>query len=323
MIKQQDMYTIALDVGGSYIKTTILNESDEIVPGSLSMFPAKARESKEELINHLCLIIKKQLKQVKSDDFKLLGVGMAFPGPFDYENGISYVQGIDKFDHLYGVNIRKELLKCIEKDEFISLKIDERFLIVFDNDANLFALGEQKAGEGKSFDKSIYLTLGTGAGSAFMDKGRLVKSGKNVPENGWIYKDPFGSSIVDDYISKRGILKLARQSGVMIADNEVKTLAAMAKDNHQNAQEVFYMFGENIGKALHPYVKSFSPQAIILGGQISKSIDLFIDGIYKTLGGKEIIIKCSNDTSVSTFVGIGSLIEQSQMLDDKQVEKHS
>ena len=317
MIKQQDVYTIALDVGGSYIKSTILNENDEIVPGSLSMFPAKARESKEELINHLCLIIKKQLKQVKSDDFKLLGVGFAFPGPFDYENGISYVQGIDKFDHLYGVNIRKELLNCIDKDAFITSKIDDRFLIVFDNDANLFALGEQKDGKGKNFDKSIYLTLGTGAGSAFMNQGLLVKSGRDIPENGWIYKDPFGSSIVDDYISKRGILKLAKQSGIMIADNEVKTLAVMAKDNHQKAQEVFHTFGKNIGKSLHPYVKSFSPQAIIFGGQISKSIDLFIDGIYKTLGEKKIIIKCSNDTSVSTFVGIGSLIAQSQTLNYK------
>src|SRR5690625_7047770 len=108
MVKQQDMYIIALDVGGSYIKATVLNDIGEVIPDKLAMFASKARESKEELMNHLCLIIKQQLKQVKSDDFKLLGVGFAFPGPFDYENGISYVQGIDKFDHFYRVKFRQE-----------------------------------------------------------------------------------------------------------------------------------------------------------------------------------------------------------------------
>lgn len=316
-MSKKDMYIIALDVGGSYIKSTVLNDPGEVVPGTLSMFPSKARESKKEILNHLVLIIKEQLKQVPSHDFKLLGIGFAFPGPFDYANGISYVQGIDKFDDLYGVSLRKQLLKRIQKETSISSKVDDEFLIVFDNDANLFALGEQRAGKGNGFDKSIYLTLGTGTGSAFMDQGHLVQSGRNVPENGWIYKDPFGSTIVDDYISKRGILKLAKELGINIKDNEVKTLANMAKNNHKQAKGVFHTFGENIGKALHPYVKSFSPQAIIFGGQISKSIDLFIDGIYQTLGNKEIVIKCSNDTSESTFVGIGSLIEQSRKIYNK------
>lgn len=305
---KQNKYMIALDVGGSYIKTSVLNGHSELVPDTLSIFPSKAKASKEVIMNHLVTVIKEQLKKVPSDDQNLLGVGFAFPGPFDYENGISYIKGVDKFDALYGVNLQEALMGQIKSDPFFSSRIADEFVIAFENDANLFALGEQMSGHGQGFTKAIYLTLGTGAGSAFMDQGQLVKSGKDVPENGWIYKDPFGASIVDDYISKRGILKLAKDHGIEIEDGEVKTLAEMANNNNQTAQKVFHIFGENIGKALNPYIQSFAPQAIILGGQISKSIDLFIDGIQQTLNRREIVIKCSNDTSASTFIGIGALI---------------
>ena len=32
-----------------------------------------------------------------------------------------------------------------------------------------------------------------------------MKTGKGVPENGWIYQQPFGDSILDDYLSVRGL----------------------------------------------------------------------------------------------------------------------
>lgn len=303
-------YIIALDVGGSYIKSVVLNECCEILHDTLEIFPSKSHESKDIILNHLAAIIKNQFEKVNSDQVKLKGVGFAFPGPFDYEKGISYIKGVDKFDHLYGVNLREELKSGLHKDKDMLSKMDDGFVIAFDNDANLFALGEYKSGKGKHHQKAIFLTIGTGAGSAFIEHGELVKSGNRVPENGWIYQEPFGDSVVDDYISKRGVLKIAEELGIEVIDGEVKTLAEMANDGNPKAREVFAHFGRNIGKALNPYIKSFNPNAVILGGQISKSIELFKDGIFQTLENKDIIVEISENTSLSTFVGIGMLIDQ-------------
>ena len=33
-------------------------------------------------------------------------IGLAMPGPFDYPNGISMIRGLDKYESLYGLNIR-------------------------------------------------------------------------------------------------------------------------------------------------------------------------------------------------------------------------
>ncbi|KTD84709.1 ROK family protein [Paenibacillus etheri] len=304
-------YSIAFDVGGLFIKSAVLDDDGEIVPNSYAIFPSKSKETKESIIEHLVFIIKQQTNGILDKDFEITGVGYAFPGPFDYESGISYIKGIDKFEELYEVNLRDLLINCLKQESSFHSKTSNEFQIVFDNDASLFALGEHVSGKAGGYNKSIFLTIGTGAGSAFMENGRLVRDRQDVPEYGWIYNQPFKQSIVDDYISKRGILQLANELGLSTTDNEVETLAAMGKNEDQRAKMVFQMFGEYIGKVLNPYIKSFKPDAIILGGQITKSKDLFMNGIYEALENKTINIECSEETSLSTFKGVANLLKQS------------
>ncbi|MEK4349222.1 hypothetical protein BSK65_10535 [Paenibacillus odorifer] len=304
-------YSIAFDVGGLFIKSAVLNDDGEIVPNSYAIFPSKSKETKEGIIEHLVFIIKQQTNGILDKDFEITGVGYAFPGPFDYESGISYIKGIDKFEEIYEVNLRDLLINRLKQESSFHSKTSNEFQIVFDNDASLFALGEHVSGKAGGYNKSIFLTIGTGAGSAFMENGKLVKDRQDIPENGWIYNQPFKQSIVDDYISKRGILKLANELGLSTSDNEVETLAAMGKNEDQRAQMAFRMFGEYIGKALNPYIKSFKPDAIILGGQITKSKDLFMNGVYETLENKTVNIECSEETSLSTFKGVANLLKQS------------
>lgn len=303
-------YVIAFDVGGSFIKSVILYETGELILDSFAIYPAKSKESKEKIIDNLFFRIKQQMNRMLDGDGKLLGIGFAFPGPFDYESGISYIKGIDKFEHLYGVNIRYNLIERINQDKQITKKISNNFCILFENDASLFALGEQVTGKGKNYNKTMYLTIGTGAGSAFIENGQLVKQDPRVPENGWIYNEPFKDSIIDDYISKRGILRLAAQYGICTKDKDVVELAALAKSNNITAKKVFHIFGQYIGDAVNPYISNFSPEALIIGGQISKSKDLFIKGIFDKLLNKNLIIKFTDDTSKSTFQGVVYLIKQ-------------
>ncbi|MFC5464856.1 ROK family protein [Lederbergia graminis] len=305
-----DQYMMAFDVGGSYIKTAILNDKGVIIPESIAVYPAKSQASKEEILDHFITMMSLQMHYISSENYQVIGIGFAFPGPFDYQNGISYIQGIDKFDSLYGINIREQLRERMKRDNEWMSKFASDFVIVFENDANLFALGEHKGGKGQHFNKVMYLTIGTGAGSAFMENDEFITDDPRVPPNGWIYNQPFQQSIVDDYISKRGILQLAKEFAVPNSDQEVKSLAEMAENNHEQAIELFQQFGRNIGLAVNPYVDDFSPEAIIIGGQIAKSIHLFISGIYVTLQHKEVIIEASRETSFSTFVGIAALIEK-------------
>jgi glucokinase len=83
----------------------------------------------------------------------LAGIAVAVPGPFDYSNGVSWLQ--HKFASWFGINVRRHLA--------IRFGVDEKD-ILFLNDADAFLFGELR----DSFaPRAAGITLGTGVGDAF------------------------------------------------------------------------------------------------------------------------------------------------------------
>jgi glucokinase len=115
---------------------------------------------------------------------------------------------------------------------------------------------------------------------------------------------------VDDYISKRGILRLMRQAGLDTAHLDVKQLAEMATGGDATASGIFREFGGMIGEMLVPFIRSFQPEAIVIGGQIAKSQHLFLDSTREALRDFRVALEVSDETSVSTFVGVSRLLQQ-------------
>lgn len=94
---------------------------------------------------------------------------IGFPGPFDYDRGICLLKGIGKYDALYGLNFRHLL------EGNFSLPF------YFFNDAALFVAGACNLTEAKRFQKVFGVCLGTGIGSAFYDRPRLIPAGRWRP----------------------------------------------------------------------------------------------------------------------------------------------
>ncbi|GGD83136.1 ROK family protein [Paenibacillus nasutitermitis] len=303
-------YAIVFDVGGLFIKAAVLSELGKVVPGTYMIYPSRSKEAKDEILSHLIDLIKQQTSRITDKHFRIEGIGYAFPGPFDYDKGISYISGIDKFEEIYGVNLREELLSRLGRESFFTYKRTPDFHIVFENDANLFALGEYVAGKARRYPKSICITIGTGAGSAFIERGELIKNRQDVPPNGWVYNQPFRESIVDDYISKRGILRLMSDAGMDTANLDIKNLAELAMDGDAEAIGIFKRFGEMIGEMLVPFLRSFQPDAVVIGGQIVKSKALFLESTKAVLRNYPITLEITDETSISTFAGVSRLLAQ-------------
>ena len=90
----------------------------------------------------------------------------------------------------------------------------QREKILFRHDVEAFARGVYRFGMKKQQEKVLCLCIGTGAGSAFLENGEaLKKKTEAVPENGWIYNSAFRDSILDDYLSVRGLKTQQRDHG--------------------------------------------------------------------------------------------------------------
>jgi len=298
-VTKESYYVITLDVGGTQIKAVAVGDKGKIIRDTVSIHPSKASGSKEEILDNLTGIILSTTRLAR-DQGKCLGVCFAFPGPFDYENGICYIKGVGKYEALYGVNVRSEVRRSIEEN--VLSDFVEDFETFFENDARLFALGWYVSNRELQLKRVMFVSLGTGVGSAFIDNGRLVISGRDVPPGGYVYNLEFEGKTIEDVFSARGILSLAKELGLE-GMKSVKELSEKARLGDQTARRLFLHYGRMLGIVLRPIIKNFRADALVIGGQIAKSYDLFLETLRKTLSSDSTDILIAEDSYIFTFVG--------------------
>jgi len=298
-------YVLAFDIGGTYIKAAALTRRGELLPGTMAIYPAESNGSREEILERLATLACQQSARLPPNAI-LAGIGYAFPGPFDYEEGISYMQGQCKYDRIYGVSLRPELLVRLQR---LGAKLATDFRIGFANDAALFALGEALGGQAAGCRRVVCVTIGTGIGSAFLEDGQLVPSRADVPPDGWLYRLPLRDGIVEDYISARGLQRLAAEQGIVDPPGGAAQVAELARAGSAAAAVAYSRFGELLGEALQRHAADFAPEVIVLGGQLSRSSDLFADALREALPAGT-AVRVSADTSRSTFAGVAGLLQR-------------
>lgn len=300
---------IALDVGGTSIKASVIAPNGSLLTPGITHYPSLAKEDKETLLNHFTQIILDKIQEVPYT-IHVLGIGMAFPGPFDYEKGISLMQNINKYDSLYGIAIGEEILTRLKTHEAFNKVAAPDCSIKFENDASLYALGETLLTPELMQGKVLCLCIGTGLGSAFLEDGQLITDRSDVPTHGWVYDTPFRDSIIDDHISARGILKLHEDLHQVIV-SDVKAIYNLALEGNESALKTFAVFGSRFAEAIACFLETFKPHTLVIGGQIAKSFPLFKDGFLLSLHKVTpcISITLSSDSASSTLIGVTRLFE--------------
>jgi glucokinase len=262
-------FVLSYDVGGSHA-TAGLIDSQSLAIRVTNFCAIDSDGSASAILDSLQTLGKGLLENAVQLGGEVLGVAVAMPGPFDYEHGISLVR--HKYASLYQMNLRQELAQRL------AIAGDR---IVFLNDAQSFLLGENHAGAAKEVRRCVGVTLGTGVGSAFLVNGRIVESGEGVPPGGEIYCLPWDGGIVEDKISTRNIQSRFRErTGLNASVREI----CLAVQENPHAATVIQEFGAELGLVMKQIFTPFRPEAIVLGGAISRSAALFLPSAEKTAG---------------------------------------
>lgn len=143
------------------------------------------------------------------------------------------------------------------------------------NDANCAGLGEAWLGAGKSFRDLILLTLGTGVGGAVLLNGELfVGRDGTAGELGLITLDwcgyPCNSGNRGSLEQHVSVQAIRRRTG--LAPHE---LAAKARQGDGAAIAFWENYGRELAAGLASLIYVLTPEAIVIGGGISDSYDLF------------------------------------------------
>jgi len=97
-----------------------------------------------------------------------------------------------------------------------------------------------------------------------------------------LYKVKWGEGILEDRISKRGILHAYREcrGEVGTTGGDVKELADRARRGEDSvAAAVFLETGQLLAESLVPICSELEIECVLFGGQISNAFDLFESGL--------------------------------------------
>jgi glucokinase len=288
------VYAIGLDIGGTHITAAIIDIIDmKIVESSLHKESFDSNLPVEQVMDIWEKAIRISLKN--SGVAEIMGVAVCVPGPFDYSTGICWIKGQSKYEYFYGLNIR-DLIQ-----ERLNLPVD--FPILFENDAVCFGKGEVYKDKNNLSKKVMAVTLGTGLGACFIDKGVSINSGSSVPTDGEIYNLPYKKGIAEDYVSVRGLLSGTNSTNGLELFNR-------AVSGDTIALKAFKEMGEDLAEIVIPWLKNFSAERFIIGGKMANAHDFFLPAFSKKIreAGSEIIVSVSADNEVAALLGAASLL---------------
>ncbi len=286
---------VFLDVGGTQIKSAAYSPEGERI-GGIRVDLSRAKEDRETILSNFLSILEAGRRRLLAAGLTLGAAGFAFPGPFDYPEGISRMRGLDKYDSIYGLKLREALLHFPGQR---TLTPDTQMF--FRHDIASFALGEKDRSLRKETRRIFCLCIGTGAGSAFLEAGQLLTRDPRVPEEGWIYSFPFRGATIDDWISARGLEKIAGDAG-FTPGTTGKDLCRLAAEGNNDAMTVWRRFGALTAEAAAPFIRSFRPQALLFGGQIAGALAYFGPEVQAAF--PDLLFSAVPNTTESTFRGL-------------------
>ncbi len=301
-----EKYAIGADIGGSHIGCALVDmQRGKILHDSRIDVKVDSTKKAEVILNGWTEALQKVAKTIQKEN--LVGIGIAMPGPFDYEKGIAVSDREIKFKSLNGINIANTLRERLE--------LDSKFPIRFINDATSFAVGEDWLGEAADAKRSIAITLGTGFGAAFIANGVPVVDGDEVPNGGCLWYLHFKDGIADEYFSTGWFVKKWEElTGVKIKG--AKTIAELAP-TALKAKVLFEQFGTNLGEFLSTWVSRFKGEKIVLGGNISGAYSFFKDSLETSLRKN----KCTPAIAISGLKEDAAIIGAAKLIDDAFYEK--
>lgn len=151
------MYTIGIDLGGTNIVSSVVDENYNII--ATSKTPTASPRTADEIFDDIAMVSFEALKKADLTIDDIDSVGMGTPGTVNKE-------GIIEFANNLGFNNVPAKQMLIER-----LGIEKVYI---ENDANCAALGEAYAGVGNGAKDFVAVTLGTGVGSGVIVDGKIV-----------------------------------------------------------------------------------------------------------------------------------------------------
>ena len=274
-------YCFGVDVGGTTVKLGLFTVEGEL----LDKWEIKTytENEGERILPDVTKAIKEKIAEKNLAADEICGIGVGVPAPVDKNGAIERAANVG----WKAKEIKKEL------EELTG------YPCVIGNDANVAALGEAWKGAAAGAKNVILVTLGTGVGGGIILDGKIVAGvhgaggeiGHANIDHAEEEKCNCGNSgCLEQYTSATGIVRVAKRTLAATEEKTVlrdfpnlsaKNVLDAYKDGDKVAADVMNQVGDKLGGALSTFACVTDPEAIVIGGGVSKAGQPLIDCIQK------------------------------------------
>ena len=273
-------YVFGVDVGGTTVKMGLFNVDGEV----LDKWEIKTHTENggEAILPDIVASALAKLEEKNIVKDEVAGIGIGIPGPINDEGVVPHTANLG-----WGY---KEVTRELEELTGLPCKGG--------NDANVAALGEAWKGGAAGYSNVVMVTLGTGVGGGIIIGGKIITGSNGAGgEIGHLHVDDNipgqcgcgNKGCLEQVASATGITNLANQALAasdkpsMLREGEVsaKTVFDAVKADDELAKEIAERFGKYLGTALANITAIVDPQAIVIGGGVSKAGPILLEYVEK------------------------------------------
>jgi glucokinase len=271
-------YLIGIDIGGSSAKSVLVTSEGRALSNETVPFNADILEDWSNEIRQF-------VRKVENEHGPATGIGVSAPGLASEDNcSIAHMPG--RLDGLEGLNWTKFFAK--------------EYTVPVLNDAHAALLGEVWMGAAKGLKNVILLTLGTGVGGAILNEGELLQGTiGRAGHLGHVSLDPDGPP---DICNTPGSLELAMGTCTVQERSRgrfknMHELVDAYEAGDQDAADIWLKSVKALAAAIASFINILDPQAVIVGGGVSKSgtslfqpLNQYLDQMEWRPGGRKVKI---------------------------------
>lgn len=280
------MYVGAFDIGGTKTIVALADEEGKVFG------KRQWATDTSDCFRHLdmcCEVFQQFLSENALTPADIVGIGVNLPGLVDREKGI-LLRAV--YAGWYDVPVKDYLIKRLEIPN-----------IVCENDVNSCAMGELRFGLGRRYRSFGWMTVSTGVGGAVVNDGQLIRGANGYAgEFGHLkveYEQPntcpcgemgcleaHGSGTALNRLIQQ---RTAQDEAFRAAFEEIgetpnaAACSRLARQGNETARAIFTQVGEYLGKGIAYYANILDPEAMVIGGGVSASLDLMLAGIRKAI----------------------------------------
>lgn len=248
---------LAVDAGGTFLKSGLFDGA-ELIKDTLDKEPVNSNGEIESIKKSYTEILIRGAAKAAELGLELERIHVDIPAPFDYVNGISHM------DHKYA-SIKEVPLRPWFNEAVPGVPV--RFM----HDSAAFIQGA--ATDVPDCKRVAGVMIGTGFGFGMMVDGEVLRKENGEPLTE-MYDKPYKGTIAEEYVSARGLVRLYCEvsGGAPISGKEIG-------DKAENGDEVcikaYCEMAKALAEVLVPVLTEYKIEALVLGGQISKSFCVF------------------------------------------------